>query len=313
MKKIIVFLALIVSLFVGYGQPRTSSPSRQTTSTVRTPSASRQPTASYSTSRPSQSPSRTVTTQRPSTQPVARPSTQPSRTVTTPSSNVSSRNVYTRPVGVATQQTTRPASPSNNGSTVVIANPQPNNTNDSKRGENGVPHDNYGHRPGHNPSHGSVPPGYNPPPRPPHHYPHNPHYHHPYYHRDIYLHRVYWNPWCPVIYLDGFWFYTHNYYFMDYGVRTTYVYTYNNTNTVQIIDYVVDDIYTYCIQKIGCDKYFRVYDKSNRLVAQQKIHWRYNELIYDTISGGVWCKGNRDNFNLFFVMDESGQLVCYSE
>lgn len=306
MKKIIVFLALIVSLFVGYGQPRTSAPSRQTTSTatVRTPSASRQPTASYSTSRPSQSPSRTVTTQRPSTQPVARPSTQPSRTVTTPSSNVSSRNIYnTRPASVSSHTTTPATS-----QTVKRDGPAKPGDGHGGHGQNG-----------HNPpppnagNHNSVPPGYNPPPRPPHHYPHNPHYHHPYYHRDVYLHRVYWNPWCPVIYLDGFWFYTHNYYFMDYGVRTTYVYTYNNTNTVQIIDYVVDDIYTYCIQKIGFDKYFRVYDKSNRLVAQQKIHWRYNELIYDTISGGVWCKGNRDNFNLFFMMDESGQLVCYSE
>lgn len=288
MKKIIVFLTLIVSLFIGYGQPRTSS-SRQTSSTAtgRTPSTSRQQNVSYSTSR-QRNP------QRPSTQSVTKPSTQQSRTVTT------------RPVGVVTQQTTKPT---NN----VRTNPQTNNTNDSKRGGNRVPHDNYGHRPGHNPSHGSVPPGYNPPPKPQHHYPHNHHYHHPHYHRDIYLHRVYWNPFVPVFYLDGFWLYTHNHYYIDYGVRTTYVYAYNNVNTVQIIDYVIDDRYTYCIQKIGCDKYFRVYDNSNRLIAQYKLHWRYNELVYDHISGGVWCKGNKDHFNLFFIMDDSGTLVCYSE
>lgn len=297
MKKIIVFLTLIVSLFIGYGQPRTSSSSRQTpsTATVRTPSTSRQQNVSYSTSR-QRSP------QRPSTQSVTKPSTQQSRTVNTQSSSVSSK----RPVGVVTQQTTKPT---NN----VRTNPQTNNTNNSKRGGNRVPHDNYGHRPGHNHSHGSVPPGYNPPPKPQRHYPHKHHYHHPHYHRNIYLHRVYWNPFVPVFYLDGFWHYTHNHYYIDYDVRTTYVYAYNNINTVQIIDYVIDYRYTYCIQKIGCDKYFRVYDNSNRLIAQHKLHWRYNELVYDHISGGVWCKGNKDHFNLLFIMDDSGTLVCYSE
>lgn len=310
MKKIIVFLALLISLFVGYGQPRTSSSSRPAPSstTVRTPSPSRSSApATYS-------PSRTTTQQSRQPSQTVRPSTQPSRPAQAPSSSVSSRNIYnTRPSSVGTQPTTRPATPSNNGSNMVRTNPPTDVKRDGHKpgdGHNPPPPNGGQH---HHNGHGSVPPGYNPPPRPPHHHPYNPHYHHPYYHRDVYLHRVYWNPWVPVFYLDGFWFYTHNYYYIDYGVRTTYVYTYNNTNTVQIIDYVVDDIYTYCIQKMGCDRYFRVYDKSNRLVAQQKIHWRYNELIYDTISGGVWCKGNRDNFNLFFLMDENGQLVCYSE
>lgn len=213
------------------------------------------------------------------------------------------------------------ATPRNNGSDVVRQKPAGTVTGPRQDVQKTVPHgDMKGHGDPHNGHH--TPP----PPPPPHHhgdvYPHHhghvgyhPYHHHiyhPYWHRNIYLHRVYWNPWCPVVYIDGFWIYTHSYYFTDYSVRTVYVREYNTVN-IEIIDYVVDDYYTYCIQQVGFERYFRVYDGNNRLIAQQTINRRYEKLVYDEISNGVWCIDNRDRENLFFIVDGDGHLIYYKE
>ena len=113
--------------------------------------------------------------------------------------------------------------------------------------------------------------------------------------------------------IDGFWLYTHNYYYVDYATRYSYISTINNTMTIEVVDFVVDDTYTYCIEKVDYDTYFRVYDKDNTLVAQQKIGKKYKELIYDETAKGVWCIGKKDKDNMFFTMTEDGQLICYTE
>lgn len=113
--------------------------------------------------------------------------------------------------------------------------------------------------------------------------------------------------------IDGFWLYTHNYYYVDYATRYSYISAINNTMTIEVVDFVVDDTYTYCIEKVDYDTYFRVYDKNNILIAQQNIGRKYKELIYDETAKGVWCIGKKDKNNMFFTMTEDGQLICYTE
>ena len=284
MKKVIVFLFLLMAISVGYCQSRGGGSSRgtspRTSTTVSSPrSTSTSSSRTYSPSRSSSVSTRTST------------SYSPSRT----------HSVSTRP-----SVTSRPSSPSRTPSVTTMGGERPTYRGTTSGRPSSTPHPSVGH-----PSHPHPPVAHHPHPH--HVHPYHHHHHHPHFHRDVYLHRVYWNPYRPVVVIDGFWLYTHNYYYVDYATRYSYISTINNTMTIEVVDFVVDDTYTYCIEKVDYDTYFRVYDKDNTLVAQQKIKSKYKELVYDTESNGVWCMGKRDKDNLFFVMSEDGQLICYKE
>lgn len=292
MKKVIAFLFLLMTISVGFCQTRGGSSSRST--------SSRQSTHMSSSRSSSPSSVRTYSTSRSSLNVSSRPSTSSRTYSQSRSSSVTTRPSISARTSVSSTRLT---------DTPTYKSGEPRHHNTSGR-PTGNPHSNVGHNPH---PHQDV--------HRPHHYyhhyhhphPYHHHCHHPHYHRDIYLHRLYWNPYCPVVVIDGFWIYTHNYYHVDYVTRYSYINTINTTMTVDIIDFVVDDIYTYCIERFDYITYFRVYDKDNRLVAQQKIGRKYKELVYDTESNGVWCMGKRDKDNLFFVMSEDEQLICYKE
>lgn len=258
MKKVIVFLFLLMTISVGYCQSRGSGSSRGTS--PRTSTTVSSPRSTSASSSRTYSPSR-------------------NSSVSTPSRTSS---VTTRGGERPTYRGTPSGRPSS------------------------TPHPNVGH-----PSHPHPPVAHHPHPH--HVHPYHHHHYHPHFHRDVYLHRVYWNPYRPVVVIDGFWLYTHNYYYVDYATRYSYISTINNTMTIEVVDFVVDDTYTYCIEKVDYDTYFRVYDKNNTLIAQQKIGKKYKELIYDETAKGVWCIGKKDKDNMFFTMTEDGQLICYTE
>lgn len=294
MKRLILLLALLMTISVGYCQSRGGGSSRGTSPRTSTTVSSPRSTSTSSSRTYSPSRSSSVST-RPST------SYSPSRT----------HSVSTRP-----SVTSRPSSPSRTPSVNTRGDERPTYRGTPSGRPSSTPHPGVGHP--HNPHPNVGHPSHPHPPVAHHPHPHHVHpYHHyhyhPHFHRDIYLHRVYWNPYRPVVVIDGFWLYTHNYYYVDYVTRYSYISTINNTMTIEVVDFVVDDTYTYCIEKVDYDTYFRVYDKDNTLVAQQKIKSKYKELVYDTESNGVWCMGKRDKDNLFFVMSEDGQLICYKE
>lgn len=288
MKKVIVFLVLLLTISVGFCQTRGGSSSRSTSS---------RPSTSMSPSRSSSSSSvRTYSPSRSSSSVSSRPSTS-SRTY----SPSRSSSVTTRPSTSA--RTSASSTRRINTPTYRGGETRPHNT--SSRPTD-TPHPNVGH-----PHHPHPPVAHHPHPH--HVHPYHHHHYHPHFHRDVYLHRVYWNPYRPVVVINGFWLYTHNYYYVDYTTRYSYISTINNTMTIEVVDFVVDDTYTYCIEKVDYDTYFRVYDKDNTLVAQQKIGKKYKELIYDETAKGVWCIGKKDKDNMFFTMTEDGQLICYTE
>lgn len=348
MKKIVIFLVLVSSVFFGFSQqrsgsaPRSSTPStsvRVTSPSVTNRSSISRPSGSFSTpssgsyraTTPSQSVNRSYTPQQ-SYKPTY--TQKPNSNVITNRPSTNSGSYKQSPVKIV------PSTPRVNSQTIPPrVSPQPRSENRSvarpmevqktpsvNGGEKTPPPHVGGGHPNHHNDGINAHAYRTPPPPPVHHhgdrYPHHhgfighhPYHHHiyhPYYHRNIYLHRIYWNPYVPVVVIDGFWLYTHSYYFIDYNVRTTYVRSYN-TATVEMVDYVVDDYYTYCIQKVGWDRYFRVFDNNNRLIAQQLINKKYDKLIYDEVSEGVWCISDRDNNNLFFIVDGNEHLICYSE
>ena len=284
MKKILyLIIALMLCMPVyaqrgGGGNTRSSSPTRSSVSTSRPSSTRSSSIATYRSSSPTRS---SVSTSRPSSP------TRSSVSTSRPSSSSSYRTTpSTRHESRGTVSTGRPTS---SHGTPVHRNPD----NHQHHGPAVTYH--HPHHPGPGHHHHVYHNGryYRP-----HHY-----FYHPVYHRHIYMRPVYWDPWVwsTPVYWYGWWNYCYTYPTYDIVVVKQYV---KDTYQKDIIAYVVYNEYIYSIVKEDGDTYLEIFSKDDELVFKHEINKKYNNLVVDNDSDGVWCLKKNDKDPLFIGHDD---------
>ncbi len=80
---------------------------------------------------------------------------------------------------------------------------------------------------------------------------------------------------------------------------------------VDLLGYAISGDLMYCLVNDRDGKtYLQVFDKSDKLIAEQQIHRKYVSLEIDRENGGCWVmKKNGKDPLLFFYAD--GQLLIY--
>jgi hypothetical protein len=178
----------------------------------------------------------------------------------------------------------------------------------------GAPRD--GVRPSGNPgarSGGYARPGH-PGPLPPSSRPIHPapYFYHPWHGYVVHCHPVFWDP-LPLRpwYWPGFWHYCNSYWY-DYHVTDVVVVRQyvQDTYNVDMITYGISGDIMYAIVRDGGETYLQVYDKDDHLIAEQKIHRKYCNLVIDAESGGCWISKKHDKDPLLFLWSD-GQLLIY--
>ncbi|MBP5645030.1 MAG: hypothetical protein J6W95_03780 [Bacteroidales bacterium] len=157
-------------------------------------------------------------------------------------------------------------------------------------------------RPGH---HGPLPPSH----RPIHP---APYFYHPWHHHMVHCHPIFWDPIPPrPWYWPGFWAYCNSYWF-DYHVTDVVVVReyVNNTYKVDMVTYGISGDIMYAIVRDGGETYLQVYDKEDHLLAEQKIHRKYCNLVIDAENGGCWISKKHEKDPLLFLWTD-GQLLIY--
>ncbi len=139
-----------------------------------------------------------------------------------------------------------------------------------------------------------------------------PYFHHPWHGYVVHCHPIYWHPVPPrPWYWPGFWHYCHSYWY-DYHVTDVVVVRQyvQDTYKVDMVTYGISGDIMYAIVRDGGDTYLQVYDKDDHLLAEQKIHKKYCNMVIDADNGGAWIskKGNKDA--LLFIWAD-GQLLIY--
>lgn len=139
-----------------------------------------------------------------------------------------------------------------------------------------------------------------------------PYFHHPWHGYVVHCRPIYWHPVPPrPWYWPGFWHYCHSYWY-DYHVTDVVVVRQyvQETYKVDMITYGISGDIMYAIVRDDGDTYLQVYDKDDHLLAEQKIHRKYCNMVIDPDNGGAWIskKGNKDA--LLFIWAE-GQLLIY--
>lgn len=293
MKKILyLIIALMLCMPVyaqrgGGGNTRSSSPTRSSVSTSRPSSSTRSSsTATYRSSTPSRS---SVST---------RPSS-PTRSSYTTRTSEPRRSTTT--TTTTTSRWTVPPTRNESRGTVITGRPTSSHGTQVHRNPDNHPH----HGPAvtyHHPHHPG--PGHH------HHVYHNgryyrPHhyFYHPVYHRHIYMRPVYWDPWIwtTPVYWYGWWNYCYTYPTHDIIVVKQYV---KDTYQKDIIAYVVYNEYIYSIVKEDGDTYLEIFSKDDELVFKHEINKKYNNLVVDNDSDGVWCLKKNDKDPLFIGHDD---------
>lgn len=181
--------------------------------------------------------------------------------------------------------------------------PRPGGTNDGQMRDDGRPTGGpaYG-RPGHP---GPMPPAHRPI-RP------APYFHHPHHHGVIHMHCLLWDPFPPrAWYWPGFWSYCNTYWY-DYHVTDVVLVREHiaNAYNIDMITYAVSGEYMYALIRDGGYTYFQVYDKNDRLLAEQQVHRKYNQMEIDRENGGCWVLKNNGKDPLLFFYN-NGELLIY--
>lgn len=264
-----------------YSSPRSSSSSRSSYSSSR---------SSSSNNRSGYSPSRSNSSSRSS---YSSPSRSSNSAVSSRSNTSKSSVVRSQPHSArGSQVATRPGQ----------HDPRPGGTTGQVRDDG---------RPTGGPAYGR--PGH-PGPMPPSHRPIRPapYFHHPHHHGIIHMHCLIWDPFPPrPWYWPGFWTYCNRYWY-DYHVTDVVVVREHiaNTYNIDMITYAVSGEYMYALIRDGGYTYFQVYDKNDRLLAEQQVHKRYNQMEIDRENGGCWVlKNNGKDPLLFFYTN--GELLIY--
>ncbi len=140
-----------------------------------------------------------------------------------------------------------------------------------------------------------------------------PYFHHPIHHGMIHCHMLYWDPCCiHHWHWHGFWGYCNSYWY-DYHVSDVVVVRnyVRNTYKLDLVTYAMGGEYLYCIvNDVDGRTYLQVYDKSDNLLAEQKINRRYCKMQIDPQNGGCWIMKKRDKDPLLFLYAD-GQLLIY--
>jgi len=140
---------------------------------------------------------------------------------------------------------------------------------------------------------------------------HHPH-HNPYY-GDPRYHQIYWDPFPPrPYYWPGFWVYCDSYWY-DYHVTDIVVVReyMHETYNMELVAYAISGEYMYALinDKDG-HTYLQVYDKNDKLLAEQQVSHKYIKMEVDPQNGGCWIMKKRDRDALLFLYCD-GQLLIY--
>lgn len=139
-----------------------------------------------------------------------------------------------------------------------------------------------------------------------------PYFYHPWHGMVVHCHPLFWDP-LPLrpLFWPGFWLYCNSYWY-DYHVTDVvevrrYV---QDTYQVDMVTYGISGDVMYAIVKDGGETYLQVYDKEDHLLAEQKIHRKYCNLVIDAESGGCWISKKNDKDPLLFLWAD-GKLLIY--
>ena len=162
---------------------------------------------------------------------------------------------------------------------------------------------------------GYARPGH-PGPMPPSHRPMHPapYFWHPHHHCMVHCHRLYWDPFIPrPLYWPGFWFYCDSYWY-DYHVTDVVVVReyVKDTYKMDLITYAISGNYMYAlVNDPDGHTYLQIYDKNDKLLAEQQVSRKYCKMEVDPENGGCWIMKKRDKDPLLFFYTEDGQLLIY--
>ena len=153
-------------------------------------------------------------------------------------------------------------------------------------------------------------------PMPPSHRPMHPapYFMHPHHHHIVHCHRLFWDPFPPRPYFwPGFWCYCNSYWY-DYHVTDVVVvreYA-RETYNVDLITYAMSGDYMFAlVNDPDGHTYLQIYDKSDKLLAEQQVSRKYCKMEIDPENGGCWIMKKRDKDPLLFLYTEDGQLFIY--
>ena len=153
-------------------------------------------------------------------------------------------------------------------------------------------------------------------PMPPSHRPMHPapYFMHPHHHHMVHCHRLYWDPFPPRPWFwPGFWYYCNNYWY-DYHVTDVVVvreYA-KSTYNVDLITYAMSGDYMFAlINDPDGHTYLQIYDKNDKLLAEQQVSRKYCKMQIDPENGGCWIMKKRDKDPLLFFYTPEGQLLIY--
>lgn len=155
-----------------------------------------------------------------------------------------------------------------------------------------------------------------PGPMPPSHRPMHPapYFWHPHHHCIVHCHPLYWDPFIPrPYYWPGFWNYGWSYWY-DYHVTNIVVVRdyMRETYQVDLITYAFSGDYMYClVNDPDGHTYIQIYDKNDKLLAEQQVSRRYCKMEIDPENGGCWIMKKRDKDPLLFFYTEDGKLLIY--
>ena len=141
-----------------------------------------------------------------------------------------------------------------------------------------------------------------------------PYFMHPCHHHMVHCHRLYWDPFPPRPWFwPGFWFYCNNYWY-DYHVTDVVVvreYA-RSTYNVDLITYAISGDYMYAlINDPDGHTYLQIYDRNDKLLAEQQVSRKYCKMQIDPENGGCWIMKKRDRDPLLFFYTPEGQLLIY--
>ena len=165
------------------------------------------------------------------------------------------------------------------------------------------------------PGSGYARPGH-PGPMPPSHRPMHPapYFWHPHHHCMVHCHRLYWDPFIPrPLYWPGFWYYCDSYWY-DYHVTDVVVVReyVKETYKMDLITYAMSGDYMYAlVNDPDGHTYIQIYDKNDKLLAEQQVSRKYCKMEVDPENGGCWIMKKRDKDPLLFFYTEDGQLLIY--
>ncbi len=141
-----------------------------------------------------------------------------------------------------------------------------------------------------------------------------PYFYHPWHGHVVHCHPIFWDP-LPLrpLFWPGFWLYCNSYWY-DYHVTDVVVVRdyVKETYSVDMVTYGISGDVMYAIVKDGGETFLQVYDKEDHLLAEQKIHRKYCNMVIDPENGGCWISKKHDKDPLLFIwVPEEAKLLIY--